>query len=58
MTIVGDFNAKTLLAFKNWCYDGTNVVPDGDCNNNETHLETILYEQPTLDSLNILSLPK
>ena len=36
---VTNFNAKSSLTFKKSCYDGTNVIPDDDCNNNGTHLK-------------------
>ena len=39
LIIVGDFNAKTALALKKCCYDGSNVTLDDDCNDNGTRLK-------------------
>ena len=37
--VVGDFTTKASLAFKNYCYEGTDVIPEDNCNNG-THLKT------------------
>ena len=34
LVVVGDFNAKTSLAYKQCFYDGSNNIIDEDCNNN------------------------
>ena len=39
LIVAGDFNAKTELAMKKCCYDGTSIVDDEDCNGNGTRLK-------------------
>lgn len=39
LIVAGDFNAKTSLAYKKSCYDGKNIIPDDDCNDNGTRLK-------------------
>ena len=56
LIVAGDFNAKTSLALKKCCYDGTSTILDNDCNDNGTRLKGFLYEQKTLHSINILPL--
>ena len=39
LIVAGDFNAKTELAMKKCCYDGTHILDDEDCNGNGTRLK-------------------
>ena len=39
LIVVGDFNAKTGLALKKCCYDGTNIIEDTDCNGNGSRMK-------------------
>ena len=39
LLVIGDFNATTSLAYKNCCFDGSNFMPDNDCNNNGSRLK-------------------
>ena len=40
LVIAGDLNAKTSLALKKCCYDGSNIIFDEECNDNGERLKT------------------
>ena len=40
LLVIGDFNAKTSLALKKCCFDGSNIIPDEEFNENGSRMKS------------------